>query len=121
MTLITSEKRKLQKMWKLEKTNKKKQLKAKSKGGKTVKERHIDSKILITETIRTLIAKKMVKIHQDILGEECESNDNGVLASRDEDQKTTWKFYHEKLLNTVFKGDKNSLEQIQWQSVVCFA
>ena len=45
-------------MRKLEKTNKKKQLKAKSKGGKTVKERQIDSKILITETIRTLIAKK---------------------------------------------------------------
>lgn len=72
-------------MRKLEKTNKKKQLKAKSKGGKTVKERQIDSKILITETIRILIAKKMVKIHQDILGEECESNDNGVLALRDED------------------------------------
>ena len=51
MTLITGEKRKLQKM---KNTIKKKRLEAKSKGRKTVKERQIGSQILVRETIRTL-------------------------------------------------------------------
>ena len=61
MTLITGEKRKLQKMRKMENTIKKKRLEAKSKGRKTVKERQIGSQILVRETIRTLGCLRLQK------------------------------------------------------------
>lgn len=35
-------------------------------------------------------------------------NDDGMLAVSDENQKTAWKSYHEKLLNTYFACNKNS-------------
>ena len=40
--------------------------------------------------------------------EQCIGND-GVLAVRDEDMKIALKSYHEKLLNTEFVSDKNTL------------
>ena len=50
------------------------------------------------------IAKKMVKTNQDIIGEQCIKNDNGILAVKNEDKKIAWKSYHEKLLNRVCMG-----------------
>ena len=53
----------------------------------------------------------MVKTNQDIIGKQCIRDDNGVLAVSDEDKKMTWKSYHEKLSNTQFAWDRNSLSQ----------
>lgn len=47
------------------------------------------------------IAKRMVTTIQDIICEQCIRNDDVVLAVSDEDNKTAWKSYPEKLLNTV--------------------
>ena len=51
------------------------------------------------------IAKRMVKINHDIVGEQCIRNDDGVLAVSVENTKTVWKSYHEKPIrdNTVIK------------------
>ena len=38
-------------------------------------------------------------------------DDNGLLAVSDEDKKIIWKSYHEKLLNTEFALERNSLSQ----------
>lgn len=59
MTIITGAKRKYRKIWKLENTNKKQQLEARSKGRKAVKEREKGSQILVRETIRTLECLKL--------------------------------------------------------------
>ena len=53
------------------------------------------------------IAKRMVKTNQDIIGEQCIRNDDGVLAVSDEDKKIAWKSYYEDL----FTWDRNSLTQ----------
>ena len=51
----------------------------------------------------------MVKTNLDATGKQCIRNDNGVPAVSDEDMKIPWKSCHEKLLNTEFPWDRNSL------------
>ena len=51
----------------------------------------------------------MVKTNQDIIDVDCFRSYDGVLAVGDEDKKIAWKSYHEKLLNTEFVLDRNSL------------
>ena len=56
------------------------------------------------------IAKKTVESNQTIINKQC-INDGGKLAVSHEDDKIAWKRYLEKLLNTEFAWDKNSLSQ----------
>ena len=49
----------------------------------------------------------MVKTNQNIVGEQCIRNDDGVLALSEDDNKIAVKNYHEKL-NTEFAWDKNN-------------
>ena len=51
----------------------------------------------------------MVKTNQDIIDVDCFRSYDGMLAVSDEDKKIAWKSYHEKLLNTDFVLDRNSL------------
>ena len=51
----------------------------------------------------------MVKTYQDITGAQCIKNDDGVMIISDEYEKIALK--GEKLLNTKFAGDRNSLSQ----------
>ena len=55
------------------------------------------------------IAKRIGKTNQNIIGEQCIRNDDGVLAFSDEDKKVTWKSLCESLLNTDFTWNGNSL------------
>lgn len=49
------------------------------------------------------IAKRVVKINPDIIGQQCIRTDHDVLAVIDEDKKRAWKSYHgKKLLNVEF-------------------
>ena len=57
------------------------------------------------------IPNRMVKTNQDVTGEQCVRNHDGVGALSDEDKKITWKNYHENLLNTEFAYDRKSLSQ----------
>ena len=52
----------------------------------------------------------MVKTNHNVVGEQCIRN-NVILAVSEEDKKIALKCYHEKLLNTEFALDKNSLSQ----------
>ena len=54
------------------------------------------------------IPKGMVKINQDIIGEQYTRNDHGVLSVSEEDKKRAWKSYHEKLFNVEFAWDRGS-------------
>ena len=45
------------------------------------------------------ISKRMVKANQDIIGDQCTRNDDGVLTVNNEDKKITWRSYHGKLLH----------------------
>ena len=57
-------------------------------------------------------AKRTVKINQHVINEQwCIRIDNSVLTVSDLDEKTAWKRYYEKLLNTEFLWDRNSLFQ----------
>ena len=57
-------------------------------------------------------AKRTVKINQHVINEQwCIRIDNGVLTVSDLDEKTAWKRYYEKLLNTEFLWDRSSLFQ----------
>ena len=58
---------------------------------------------------RLKIAKRLVKTNQDIIGEQCIKNDDGVLTVSDEDKKIACKSYHVKLFNTKFTWDRNGL------------
>ena len=58
------------------------------------------------------ITNGMVKTIQHITGGQCIRNDDGLLAVSDEDKKIAWKSYHEKLLNTEFAWNNNSLFQV---------
>ena len=53
----------------------------------------------------------MVKTNLDIICEWCSRSNDGVQAVSDED-KIAWKSYHEKLFNTEFSWDRNSLCQV---------
>ena len=55
------------------------------------------------------IAERMVKTYQDITGAQYIKNDDGVMIVSDEYEKIALK--GEKLLNTKFAGDRNSLSQ----------
>ena len=66
------------------------------------------------------IAKRMVKTIQDIICEQCIRNDDAVLAISDEDNKTAWKSYPEKLLNTEFVEYRNTLSHVDPVSVLPF-
>ena len=62
----------------------------------------------------------MVKTNQDIISGQCIKNDDCVLAVSNEDRKTVWKSYHEKLLNTEFAWDRKSLSQTDTvSSILC--
>ena len=57
-------------------------------------------------------AKRTVKTNQHVINEQwCIRNVNGVLTVSDLDEKIAWKSYYEKLLNTEFPWDRNSLFQ----------
>ena len=67
------------------------------------------------------IATRMVKTNQDIICEQFIRNDDGALVFSDEDKKIAWKSYQEKLLNTDFAWEKNTLSQADTVSgVPCF-
>ena len=53
-------------------------------------------------------AKNVVKTNQDIIDEHCIRNDVEP-AVIDKNMNLDWNSYHEKLLNTVFAWDENSL------------
>ena len=57
------------------------------------------------------IAKQMKKTNQDVVGEKCIRNDEGNLASTEEEKKLSWKSHYEKLLNTEFDWDRDSLSE----------
>ena len=63
------------------------------------------------------IAKRIVKINQDVMGEQCIRND-GVLAVNDEDNKIVWNIYYEKLLDTELAWYRNSLRHADLPSDV---
>ena len=58
------------------------------------------------------IAKQMKKTNQDVVGEKCICNDEGNLASTVEEKKLAWKSHYEKLLNTEFVWDRDSLSEV---------
>ena len=58
------------------------------------------------------IAKQMKKTNQDVVGEKCIRNDEGNLASTEEEKKLAWKSHYEKLLNTEFDWDRDSLSEV---------
>ena len=53
---------------------------------------------------RLKIAKRLVKTNQDIIGEQCIKNDDGVLTVSDEDKKIACKSYHGNSLSQVDGG-----------------
>lgn len=60
------------------------------------------------------ISNKMVKINQDIVGEHCTRNDDGVFAVSGKVKKIASKSFHEKHLNIEFAWDRmGCLRQIQ--------
>ena len=59
------------------------------------------------KTVTCLRLQRIVKTNEDIIGEQCIRNDDGVLASRDEGKKIAWKSYNEKLSSTEFAWDRN--------------
>lgn len=61
---------------------------------------------------------KMVKTNQDIIREQSVRNCDGVLTAIR--QKIASKSYHEKLFNTEFSWDRNSLCQVVTVSSVPF-
>ena len=52
------------------------------------------------------------QIIQDVIGELCTRNDDGVLAVSDKDKKIAWKSHHKKLLSTEFACNRNTLSQV---------
>ena len=58
------------------------------------------------------IVKQMKKTNQDVVGEKCIHNDEGNLASTEEEKKLAWKSHYEKLLNTEFDWDRDSLSEV---------
>ena len=54
----------------------------------------------------------MKKTNQDVVGEKCIRNDEGNLASTEEEKKLAWKSHYEKLLNTEFDWDRDSLSEV---------
>ena len=67
--------------------------------------------------VRKIVAR-MIKTNQDITGVQCIRNDDGVLAVSDADKKIAWTSYHNKLLNTQFALENNSLFQAGTVSIV---
>ena len=53
----------------------------------------------------------MSKTNQNIIDEQCIKNDDAVLTVSNENKEIPWKSYHEKLFNTEFAWDRNSLSQ----------
>ncbi|XP_057303385.1 uncharacterized protein LOC130640832 [Hydractinia symbiolongicarpus] len=51
----------------------------------------------------------MKKTNQDIVGEKCIRNDEGVLASTEEEKRVAWKNHYQRLLNTEFDWDEDNL------------
>ena len=56
------------------------------------------------------INERMVKTNHNVVGEQCIRN-NAISAVSEEDKKIALKCYQEKLFNTEFALDKNSLSQ----------
>ena len=59
-----------------------------------------------------MITKRTVKTNQNIIGEQCIRNNDGVLAVSGKDKKMDWKRCHEKPLNIEFVWDKNSWTEL---------
>ena len=55
----------------------------------------------------------MTNTNQDIIGEKCVRDDTGELAFDDKSKKAAWKSYCNKLLNTEFEWDRNSLSTVE--------
>ncbi|XP_057310454.1 uncharacterized protein LOC130648419 [Hydractinia symbiolongicarpus] len=51
----------------------------------------------------------MKKTNQDVVGEKCIRNDEGVLASTEEEKRVAWKNHYQRLLNTEFDWDEDNL------------
>ena len=78
-------------------------------------ERNIFADVLRREDQRNevfKIANQMKKTNQDAVGEKCIRNDEGNLASTEEEKKLAWKSHYEKLLNTEFHWDRDSLSEV---------
>ena len=54
----------------------------------------------------------MKRTNQDVVGEKCIRNDESNLASTEEEKRLAWKSRYEKLLNTEFDWDRDSLSEI---------
>ncbi|XP_057303608.1 uncharacterized protein LOC130640998 [Hydractinia symbiolongicarpus] len=52
----------------------------------------------------------MKKTNQDVVGEKCIRNDEGVLASTEE-KRVAWKNHYQRLLNTEFDWDEDNLSK----------
>lgn len=55
------------------------------------------------------IAKQMKRENQDVIGEKCIRDDDGVMALDDESKKTAWKQHYERLLNVEFPWNPDHL------------
>jgi hypothetical protein len=55
------------------------------------------------------LAKQMKSENQDIIGEKCVKDDNGVLTYSDQDKLNAWKNHYEKLLNEEFPWSREHL------------
>ena len=120
MLISVSEKLKLRKDFQHEYTNKKNYLKEKRKAKRTFYQaKSGEDRNKFGDVIRKKdhkkcnVLKNYKKDNQNnqIIGEQCVENDDCVLSFIDEDKKITWNSYQEKLSNTEFSWDRNSLSQ----------
>ena len=51
----------------------------------------------------------MAKTNRDVVGEKCIRNDNGELATTDQEKLLAWQQHYERLLNEEFNWDEDSL------------
>ena len=114
------QKRKLWKEWKQGKIDKNDYLEAKRKAKRAVYQAKCESERKRFGEIERRddqknevfkIAKAMVKTNQDIVGEQCVKNDEGKLAVTNDDKKQAWQSHYQRLLNTEFEWDRNTLSE----------
>ena len=55
------------------------------------------------------IAKQMISVNRDVVGDKCVKNDEGVLATSDKGKLKAWQEHYERLLNEEFDWDKENL------------
>ena len=116
------EKRELWSDWKKGLVNKELYLEAKKKSRKAVhKAKSEAEKTRFADILRRddqksevfKIAKQIAKTNQDVVGEKCIRNDDGVLACSETEKKAAWKCYYERYLNTEFAWDRDNLPPVE--------